>query len=201
MNAAPIADNAPPANERFRRAALAAAMAVRTAGPSADVTTVVANAGIAQTVSPIATATIAISIADLVRRGEVESLTSEQTINTIATNAENAELPLDPAIGPAMPQPLAPAAGSAAPGMSAPVSAPAAAAPFNPASLYELLSRSQSWEPTVMLFDAAGNGDRAGFDAALQQLLTDRFIEMQNGYVYVTESGRRFLEYSRYSLK
>lgn len=201
MNAAPIAENVPPVDERFRRAALAAAMAVRTAGPSADVTTVVANAGIAQTVSPIATATIAISIADLVRKGEVESLTSEQTINMIATNAANAELPLDPSIGPAMAQQLAPSAGSAVPGMTVSVSAPAMAAPFNPTALYEILSRSQSWEPTVLLYEAAGNGDRAGFDAVLQQLLVDRFVEMQNGYVYVTESGRRFLEYSKYSLK
>lgn len=199
MSAAPIAKN-PPVEDKFRLAALAAVMAVKTAAPATDINTAVANSGISQTLSPMATASIAMSIADLVRKGAINDLTSELVINTIATAAAQSETPSDPSANVSAATSSLPAG---TPGQSAPVpdNAAVASTPFDTARLYEVLSQSTTWEPVAAIFERAGNGDRTGFDAALHQLQGDGFIALQEDHAYVTESGRRFLEYAKYSLK
>lgn len=201
MSAAFFADNQPPVDERFRRAALAAAMAVKSAGPAADIPSVVENTGIANTVSPLATATIAISISDLVREGGIQGLTSEPTINTIASAAAKADSPMELAVGHSAGTVLPPSAPPSSFVVGSTGSAANPAPQFDPARLYDLLSRQSNWIPIATVYEEAGNGDRAGFDAALGQLHADGFVAIENEHVYVTESGRRFLEYTRYSLK
>ena len=170
MSAVPNFESSIPPEDKFKQAA--------------NVAAVVSDSGISQKISPMATASIAIAIQNIVRSGGTDTLMNDDVVASIAAVAASAEpVPVG------HPEQIA-----------VPVSAEAAGS-FDSNIFYEELAKTEGWVPLQEMFSKCGAGDRSTFDAAVEQMLKDGFLAVENDHLYVTESGKRFLEYSRYSRK
>ena len=173
--------SAPDAPAMYRRAALAAAIAVKGALVSkGGVAAAAAEAAVSQGASPGEAASIAVELERQMARIGPDAVTSEESISAAVAAASGGVLsaPADGALGAAAPTPT-----------------PETRA-IDTTALYRELSRIRDWQPLTGLAKALGVADQEQLKAALDRLCSEEFVIVQNEHVFVTERGHRYLEYA-----
>ena len=171
----------PDAAAMYRRAALAAAIAVKGALVSkGGVAAAAAEAAVSQGASPGEAASIAVELERQIAQKGPDAITSEESLSAAVAAASGGVL-------------SAPADG--APPAAAPAPAPAGPA-IDTAALNRELARVHKWQPLARLAEALGVTDLQQLKAALERLCSEEFVIVQNEHVFVTERGHRYLEYA-----
>jgi hypothetical protein len=172
-------DEYDPVQDRYRRVALAAAVAVQGAfARGSGVAAAAAAAAVSAGASPGEAASMAVELERLVARLGPEGIASEEGLAaTIAAAARAQAAPND---GPAP--------------FSKFDAAPAAPA-VDGAALRRQLSQIHGWCPLRELASALGLPDERALVPELEGLAREGFVRIENEHVYVTESGHRYLEY------
>ena len=171
----------PDAAAMYRRAALAAAIAVKGALVNkGGVAAAAAEAAVSQGASPGEAASIAIELERQMARMGPDAITSEESLSAAVAAASGGIL-------------SAPAEGALATAARTP--APAAPA-VDTTALYRELSRIRDWQPLSRLARSLGVTDPEQLKSELDRLCSEEFIIVQNEHVFVTERGHRYLEYA-----
>ena len=171
----------PDAAAMYRRAALAAAIAVKGALVSkGGVAAAAAEAAVSQGASPGEAASIAVPPERQIAQKGPDAITSEESLSAAVAAASGGV--------------LSARADGALPA-AAPVPAPAAPA-IDTTALYRELARVHKWQPLARLAEALGVADPQHLKAALDRLCSEEFVIVQNEHVFVTERGHRYLEYA-----
>ena len=173
--------NGPDAAAMYRRAALAAAIAVKGALVSkSGIAAAAAEAAVSQGASPGEAASIAIELERQMARMGPDAITSEESLSAAVAAASGGVL-------------SSPADGA----MSMAARTPASEAPaVDTTALYRELSRIRDWVPLSELAKALGGADLEQLKSALDRLCAEEFVIVQNEHVFVTERGHRYLEYA-----
>ncbi len=174
---------APDAAAMYRRAALAAAIAVKGAfGRKGSVAAAAADAAVSQGATPGEAASIAVELERLIAQMGPEAITSEESLSAAVAAASGGAL----------------SATADAPAFQAqPTPTPTPEArPIDTAVLYRELSRLSEWQPLTRLAEALGGADVAQLKSALDRLCSEEFVIVKNEHVFVTERGHRYLEYA-----
>jgi hypothetical protein len=168
-----------PLQERYRRAALAAAIAVRGAFASGGgVAAAAADAAVSQGASPGEAASIAVELERLLGELGPDGVASEESL--AATVAAALRVQGSPNGGP--------------PSVSRFDAAQATPA-VDGAALRRQLAHTHGWYPLRELASALGLPDERALVVELEALAREGFVRIENEHVYVTESGHRYLEY------
>ena len=170
-----------PVQDMYRRAALAAAIAVRGAiSRRGSVTAAATEAAVSQGATPGQAASIAVELERLIEQFGPDGIASEEAVAIAVAAAARAE-------------------GATSAGDTRPPPPPINGGPQAPAvdgaALRWQLARTNGWFPVRELSAVLGLPDPRPLYAELEMLAREGFVRVENEHVYVTESGHRYMEY------
>jgi hypothetical protein len=169
-----------PRQDMYRRAALAAAIAVKGAyfSKGGGVAAAAVEAAISQGANQGEAVSIAVELERLIERFGPEGIASEEALAATVAAAVRAQGGSGDT-----PPPPPPING----GPQAPV--------VDGAALRRQLAHTSGWYPVRELAMALGLPDPRPLYAELEMMAREGFVRVENEHVYVTESGHRYMEY------
>jgi hypothetical protein len=178
----------PAKKERLRKAAVAAVLEIKSAGAGANSAAIAADAAYAQGVSPGEATNIAFALQREVETKGLDALTSESGFAAADAAAEAESGASDGSIGYAL-------AATATPPPAVPIA-------NDPSTVRNIVYRQlmtlpeKDWTPQDKFFESLGNVDREQAMLVIRELTSDGFVVMQSNSVFLTESGRRYVQYA-----
>jgi hypothetical protein len=180
-------------DRRLWNASLAAALAVKSALIAANtrksafrpkVSEIATEAAMSQGAGPVEAATIGLELERLSRSTSPEELPRDEIVGGIARAAM------------AVAENGYGSASSYGSGSDSVQQTAAQAPPIDPIRLYRALSQVREWCPLGKLARDLGLEDASQLAGQLEPLASEGFVRIENEHVWVTERGRRYLEYA-----